>query len=122
MLRSTLLLSSLLCLGLTAQAADKPAAPPPVKPGWTLLPDEVAEAKTEKTEKTTVSEDDSTRIEETRVRGQVKTVKVHLKNSVFPDYEIQMSDAGYELPGSKIVPVSTGSGTTGKRFWRVLDF
>jgi len=122
MLRPTLLISALLCLGLTAQAADKPAAPPPVKPGWTLLPDEVVEAKTEKTEKTTVSEDDSTRIEETRVRGQVKAVKVHLKNSIFPDYEIQISDASYELSPTKRFGQPLTEGFTGKRFWRVLDF
>lgn len=122
MLRTTLLSCALLLTGGLAHAADKADAAaklPPVKPGWTLLPDEVPEAKVERI----VNEDDGTRIEELRVRGQVQKVTVHLKNSIFPDYEIQMSAADHELPVSKfVVPTGTSGGTVGKRVWRVLDF
>ncbi|MET0518814.1 MAG: hypothetical protein ABW005_08275 [Burkholderiaceae bacterium] len=126
MLRTTLLSCALLLAGGLAHAADTAdktdsaaAKLPPVKPGWTLLPGEVPDAKIERI----VNEDDSARIEELRVRGQVQKVTVHLKNSVFPDYEIQMSDGERELPASRfVVPSGSAGGTIGKRVWRVLDF
>lgn len=125
MSRRTLLLSLplaslLLTAGACAHAADaKPAAPPPIKPGWTLLPDEVPDAKVEEI----VNEDDSVRIEELRVRGETKQVKVRLKGSVMPDYEILISDAKYGLvPGLASVNIDGRRGTVGTRVWRVLDF
>jgi len=117
MLRPTLILSALLLAGVCAHAADpKPATLPPVKPGWTLLPDEVPDAKVEEI----VNEDDRTRIEELRVRGETRKVVVKLKNSVMPDYEILLSDSQYDLrPG---LSHGVRRGMTGTRVWRVLDF
>lgn len=118
MLRATLLLCTLLA-SLHAQAAEdtKPAELPPVKPGWTLLPDEVPDAKVEEI----VTEDDHTRVDELRVRGQVKKVMVHLKDSPLPDYEILIRNLYYEnSPGRKGLDVRDGM--TGIRVWRVLDF
>jgi hypothetical protein len=112
MLRPTLLLSALLLAGL-AQAADKPEAPP-VKPGWTVLPDEVPDGKVDQR----VIEDDNTRIEELRVRGETRKITVHPKNSKAPAYEIIVGDATHDLsPGA-----NTTRDTVGKRVWRVLDF
>jgi hypothetical protein len=112
MLRTHLFFS---ILGLSCAGALA-AEPPGVKPGWTLLPDQVAEAKIEEI----VTEDDRARIEELRVRGEVKRVMVRLKNSVMPDYEILLSDAQYELrPG---LSHGVRRGVTGTRVWRVLDF
>ncbi|WP_310385991.1 hypothetical protein [Roseateles sp.] len=66
----------------------------------------------------TVIEDDSTRIEELRVRGQTQKVTVKPKNSKLPSYEIIMGDGSRDL--------SPGAGTTraaaGRRVWSVLSF
>jgi ABC-type proline/glycine betaine transport system substrate-binding protein len=116
MSRTTLLLCTLLFLGVSAHAADdsKPAEAPPIKPGWTLLPDEAGEAKIEQA----VIEDEHTRIEQLRVRGQTQKVKVHKKNSIAPDYEIVMGDAGhdwtYEAGSTRF--------SIGQRVWRLFDF
>ena len=118
MLRATLLLSTLVLASLTAQAADdKPAELPPVKPGWTLLPDEVPDAKVEEI----VTEDKLTRVEELRVRGQVKKIMVHLKNSPMPDYEILVRDARFDTALGRLSP-DIRDGTSGVRVWRMLDF
>ncbi|MCV2367103.1 hypothetical protein [Roseateles oligotrophus] len=65
-----------------------------------------------------VIEDDSTRIEELRVRGQTQKVTVQPKNSKLPSYEIIMGDGSRDL--------SPGAGTTraaaGRRVWSVLNF
>lgn len=65
-----------------------------------------------------VIEDDSTRIEEQRVRGQTEKVVVKPKDSKAPPYEILVGDASRELspgPGSN-------RGAVGKRVWRLLEF
>ncbi|MBT9492804.1 MAG: hypothetical protein IV107_10760 [Paucibacter sp.] len=65
-----------------------------------------------------VIEDDNTRIEELRVRGQTQKVTVQPKNSKLPSYEIIMGDGSRDL--------SPGAGTTraaaGRRVWSVLSF
>ena len=65
-----------------------------------------------------VVEDDHTRVEELRVRGQTQKVKVQPKNSKAPAYEIIVGDASRDL--------SAGPGSTraaaGQRVWRLLDF
>ena len=66
--------------------------------------------------KLTIIEDESTRIEELRVRGQTQKVTVQPKNA--PAYEIIMGDGSRELsPG----PGST-RGAAGQRVWHVLNF
>ena len=66
----------------------------------------------------TVIEDDNTRIDELRVRGQTQKVTVQPKNSKLPSYEIIMGDGSRDL--------SPGAGTTraaaGRRVWSVLSF
>jgi hypothetical protein len=66
----------------------------------------------------TVVEDDSTRIEELRVRGQTQKVTVQPKNSKLPSYEIIMGDGSRDLsPGA-----GTTRGAAGRRVWSVLSF
>lgn len=108
------LLSALLCA--SAQAADpapaKPA-PAPEAPAAAAA-DGVADARVT----VTVIEDDSTRIEETRVRGQTQKVTVQSKNSKLPSYEIIMGDGSRDLSAG---PGST-RGAAGKRVWNVFNF
>jgi len=66
--------------------------------------------------KQSVIEDDNTRIEELRVRGQTQKITIKPKNA--PEYEILMGDGSRELsPG----PGSTRA-AAGQRVWRLLDF
>ncbi len=66
----------------------------------------------------TVIEDDNTRIEELRVRGQTQKVTVQPKNSKLPSYEIIMGDGSRDLsPGA-----GTTRGASGRRVWSVLSF
>lgn len=65
-----------------------------------------------------VLEDDHTRVEELRVRGQTQKVTVQPKNSKAPAYEIIMGDGSRELSAG---PGST-RGAAGQRVWRLLDF
>ncbi len=119
MLRTSLLLCTLLAT-FHAQAAEdsKPAELPPVKAGWTLLPDDVPEAKVEEI----VTEDNQTRVDELRVRGQVKKVTVHLKHSALPDYEILIRDAQFDTSLVGRTGPDVREGMSGTRVWRVLDF
>ncbi|MFN5046553.1 MAG: hypothetical protein ACK5F2_00530 [Roseateles sp.] len=65
-----------------------------------------------------VLEDDHTRVEELRVRGQTQKVTVQPKNSKAPAYEIIMGDGSRDLSAG---PGST-RGAAGQRVWRLLDF
>lgn len=101
------LLALSLCVSAAAHAAD---AVPAIKPGWTVL--------TEPEVRQTVIEDDSTRIEEIRVRGQTQKVTIQPKNGVAPSYEIIVGNGSHELsPGA-----GSTRGAIGKSVWRVLDF
>lgn len=100
------------------QAAEQPkpaeAKLPPVKPGWTVLIEEPGEPEVREI----VLEDDHTRIEELRVRGQTRRATVQPKSPKAPAYEILLGDGSQDLsPGA-----SSGRGAIGKRVWRVLDF
>ncbi|MDC8786289.1 hypothetical protein [Roseateles koreensis] len=106
-----------LCLNSTmfaAQAAEvaEPAEKKADKP--TQSAQKVPDAKVEQT----VIEDDSNRVEETRVRGQTQKVAVHPKNSPLPGYEIIMSDAGHDLSQGN----GASRGSAGARVWRLLSF
>ena len=93
------LISLALCLCFTAAASAADVAPA-TKPGWTVI------------------EDDSTRIEELRVRGQTQKVTIQPKNGVAPAYEIIVGNGSHELsPGA-----GSTRGAIGKSVWRVLDF
>ena len=96
----------------TTHAAQAAEVPPAIKPGWAVLP----EPEVRPTSVTVVTEDESTRIEEVRVRGQTVKVTVQPKNA--PAYEIIVGDASRELsPGA-----GSTRGAIGKSVWRVLDF
>jgi hypothetical protein len=62
----------------------------------------------------TVVEDDHVRIEELRVRGQVRRIVVSPKASGVPPYEIVPPDAGRDASQAK--------GLSGQRLWPVLSF
>ena len=96
-----------------AQAQDKPAEAPPVKPGWSIV-DDAGEPKVDQR----VIEDDSTRIEELRVRGETRKITVQPKNGKAPAYEIVVGDASHDLSAG----ANTNRDSIGKRVWRVLDF
>jgi hypothetical protein len=65
-----------------------------------------------------VMEDDHTRVEELRVRGQAQKVTVQNKNSKLPGYEIVVGDGGRDLSPN----ASSPRGAAGQRVWRLLDF
>jgi len=96
------------CLPLAVRAAE---------PSETHESREARETPGPKIERLMI-EDDSTRIEETRTRGQTEKVVVTPKDSKAPPYEILMGDASRELspgPGSN-------RGAVGKRVWRLFEF
>jgi hypothetical protein len=99
-----LLLHPLALLAVCAASLGVPAA----------MAAETPDAKVENI----VVEDDRTRIEERRVRGETEKVTVQPKNSKAPAYEIVMGDGSRDLmagPGSN-------RGTVGQRVWRLLTF
>ncbi len=66
----------------------------------------------------TVVEDGGTRIEELRVRGQLRSVTVTPKGGTVRSYEILTGDGSHETSDN----VSGTRGATGKRVWNVLSF
>ncbi|MEO8836592.1 MAG: hypothetical protein ABI364_07610 [Caldimonas sp.] len=65
----------------------------------------------------TVIEDKGMRIEELRVRGQLKKVTVDLKGHA-PNYEILLGDGSHVIADDP----GTSRGSAGKRVWNVLRF
>ena len=92
-------------LALAAHAAQAAETPP--------APSAPPEPKVERI----VLEDDSTRIEELRVRGQTQTAKVTPKDSKLPSYEIILPDGSRDMSSG-----STTRGAAGKRVWKLLTF
>ena len=92
---------------------------PPPKPGYTVLPDEVLGLnEIEPRIEHLVQEDRNARVDELRVRGEVKKVTVHSKIAPVPDYEILVGDASRE-------PVAGPNGlhgVIGQRVWQVAEF
>ncbi|MEJ6005557.1 hypothetical protein WG899_08370 [Paucibacter sp. AS339] len=110
---STLLLT--LLASAAVQAADSAAETSAEKTAKTEL---VAAGVPDAQVKESVIEDDSTRIEELRVRGHTQKVTVQPKNSKLPSYEIIMGDGSRDLsPGA-----GTTRGAAGRRVWSVLNF
>ncbi len=97
-----------------AQAADKPAAPIAPTAGTTQAP---LVTPPEPKVEVIVLEDDSTRIEELRVRGQAQTAKVTPKDSKLPSYEIILPDGGRDMSSGSVT-----RGAAGKRVWKLLTF
>ena len=65
----------------------------------------------------TVIDDDRARIEELRVRGQLRSVTVTPKNGAKP-YEILVGQGGGAVSDGK----ASSRGATGQRVWNVLQF
>lgn len=107
-------------LSAVAQAADPAPAKPAQAPESALAsaPTSAAAGAADARASVAVIEDDSTRIEETRVRGQTQKVTVQPKNSNLPGYEILMVDGGRDLSAG---PGSTRGGG-GKRVWNLFNF
>lgn len=93
------------CAAASAQTAAAPAADGSARGG------EPAVTRT-------VIEDDGTRIEELRVRGQLRRVTVTPKGGTARSYEILTADGARETSDN----VSGTRGATGKRVWNVLTF
>jgi len=66
----------------------------------------------------TVVEDDATRIEELKVRGQTQRITVQPKQGGMKGYEIIPADPGRDSTDS----VDSQRGGAGKSVWRVLSF
>ena len=101
-----------------AHAEDKPAQLPPVKPGYTVLPESDDLPGIEPKIEHIVHEDRSTRIDEWRVRGAATKAKVHTKNFPAPDYEVLVEDAGQYLFPDRFGAI----GPAGRRVWEVLEY
>jgi len=111
---------ALALLASTCAYAQEKAVPlPPPKPGYTVLPDEVLGAnEIEPRIERLVQEDRNARVDELRVRGEVKKVTVHSKIVPVPDYEILVGDASRE-------PVAGPNGlhgVIGQRVWELIEF
>jgi hypothetical protein len=68
--------------------------------------------------KHTVIDDDSTRIDETKVRGQPQRITVKPKIAALRGYEIITGDGSRDLGDG----ANTSRGAVGKRVWNVLSF
>lgn len=99
-----LALASLPVITATAQA-EPSAAPERAAPA----------ARSEAAVQRTVIEDNDNRVEELRVRGEVRRITVTPKNGGKP-YEIIPANGGRDL-GS-----GASKGAAGQRVWNVLDF
>jgi hypothetical protein len=109
------LLATLLAGPCLAQSTVAPATP---APATAEAPAGMVRDRSEPDVKRTRIEDQGSRIDELRVRGQTQRVVVTPKAPGSKPYEIIMGNAG------QTVPDGTGgaSSAVGKRVWSVLDF
>ena len=94
-------------------AAGAIAAAAPAAAQNTSAPVEAGEPRVQRT----VIEDDSVRIEELRVRGQLQRIVVAPKGRA-PSYEIITGDPSRDLSDG----ANTSRGAAGKRVWNVFRF
>jgi hypothetical protein len=66
----------------------------------------------------TVIEDDGNRVEELRIRGQVRSIVVTTKGPLASTYEIGTGDPSREASSA----ADPRRGTIGQRMWRVFNF
>lgn len=103
-----------LLFGLAALAHATP-------PGWTVVEEipGTPDGKEPNVRRTTI-EDDNARIDELRVRGAVKSIKVQPKGSGGPHapYEVVPVDAGRDPSEGP----ANSRGTTGQTRWNVKSF
>jgi len=101
--------SALACSFVCACAVAAPAAQPA---GTAAEPAQSAEPKVQRT----VIQDDSTRIDELRVRGQTEQITVQPKGA--KSYEIIPPSQGRDMSDS----AGSQRGAAGKRVWHILSF
>lgn len=94
-----------------AQSKDAASTPPRVYVDTSPIPGEPAVRRT-------VLEDDNTRIDEMRVRGQTERVVVKSKHSGMPAWEIRPASPGRESATDSRLPRDNAS----LRQWSVLKF
>jgi hypothetical protein len=109
-MKSTLALA-LTCLAALAWADDRPA---PGAPAGAVPSGRGGEPAVQRT----VLEDDGSRIEELRVRGQTQRISVKPKVGPRAGYEIIVGDGLREPPAGG----NADKGATGQRVWHVLSF
>jgi hypothetical protein len=68
--------------------------------------------------KRSVIEDDGSRIEELRVRGQARSVVITTKGPLASSYEINVGDPSREMDAT----ADTRRGAAGHSMWRVFSF
>ena len=105
-------------VGSPSRAADAPAAasaasPSAASPAGTDAGDEAGEPAVRRTH----VEDGRTRIDELRVRGQLRRITVDPKGRA-PSYEIITGDGSRDFSDG----ANTSRGAAGKRVWNVLRF
>lgn len=98
-------------------AAAAPAATP-AQAASAVEPAAPHEAVAEPNVKRSVIEDDANRVEELRVRGQVKSITVTTKGALAGRYEIHVGDPSREMSAE----ADQRRGTAGQRMWRLFDF
>jgi len=97
-------LLAVLCAAASGAAAVPPAAP--------------AVESAEPNVRRTVVEDRDVRVEELRVRGQVRHIVVHVKGERGSTYQIVPADGARDLSAGP----ASGRGAAGQRVWSVLSF
>ena len=99
-----------------AWAQQQPAATPALKP--VALPATEARDPAEPNVKHTVIEDEGSKIDELRVRGQAQRIVVTPKVGLKKSYEIITDSSGREMSDGS----GASRGAVGKRVWNVLNF
>jgi hypothetical protein len=98
------------------QPAGQTAAKPALKP--VALPATEARDPAEPNVKHTVIEDEGSKIDELRVRGQAQRIVVTPKVGIKKSYEIITDSSGREMADGS----GASRGAVGKRVWNVLNF
>ena len=98
------------------QPAVQPAAKPELKP--VALPATQTRDPAEPNVKHTVIEDEGSKIDELRVRGQAQRIVVTPKVGIKKSYEIITDSSGREMSDGS----GASRGAVGKRVWNVLNF
>ena len=98
------------------QPAVQPAAKPELKP--VALPATQTRDPAEPNVKHTVIEDEGSKIDELRVRGQAQRIVVTPKVGIKKSYEIITDSSAREMADGS----GASRGAVGKRVWNVLNF
>ncbi len=107
------LLAAALAMPAAAQTTEAPAADSPPETGATATQPSGIESKAEYIH----HEDDQTRIDEVRIGGETRSIRVQPKTGA-PGYEISPTSPG-QFSGSDD---QNGQGNAGRSRWRILTF